>query len=97
MSGEVDHDPEGPSFGPMAAPDDAIAVEVDGGPWVGRKLDAMRAHATQITADGQFFSGTAVLGDTMWSHEYYRLAAGTPYPERAGWADEVFAGLKLVG
>ena len=48
-------DPEGPSFGPMAAPDEAIAVEIDGGPWVSRKLDAMRAHATQITA------GRAVL------------------------------------
>jgi N-acetyl-1-D-myo-inositol-2-amino-2-deoxy-alpha-D-glucopyranoside deacetylase len=89
-------DPEG-SFGPMAASDEAIAVEIQGGPWVGRKLDAMRAHATQITADGQFFSGTAILGDTMWSHEYYRLAAGTPYPDPTGWADDIFAGLKLAG
>jgi N-acetyl-1-D-myo-inositol-2-amino-2-deoxy-alpha-D-glucopyranoside deacetylase len=90
-------DPEGPSFGPMAASDDAIAVEIDGGPWVARKLDAMRAHATQITADGQFFTGTAVLGDTMWSHEFYRLAAGTPYPDPTSWADDLFAGLKLAG
>ena len=89
-------DPEGP-FGPMAAPDEAIAVDIDGGPWVGRKLDAMRAHATQITADGQFFSGTAVLGDTMWSHEFYRLAAGTPYPDPTSWADDIFAGLKPAG
>jgi N-acetyl-1-D-myo-inositol-2-amino-2-deoxy-alpha-D-glucopyranoside deacetylase len=89
-------DPEG-SFGPMAASDEAIAVEIDGGPWVGRKLDAMRAHATQITADGQFFTGTAILGDTMWSHEFYRLAVGTPYPDPTRWADDVFAGLKLAG
>ena len=40
---------------------------------------------------------TAVLGDTMWSHEYYRLAAGTPYPDPTSWADDVFAGLKLAG
>ncbi len=57
----------------------------------------MRAHATQITADGQFFTGTAILGDTMWSHEFYRLAAGTPYPDPTRWADDVFAGLKLAG
>ncbi|MDN5805294.1 MAG: N-acetyl-1-D-myo-inositol-2-amino-2-deoxy-alpha-D-glucopyranoside deacetylase [Microlunatus sp.] len=85
-------DPDGP-MGPMAAPDDAIAVEVDGSAWVGRKLDAMRAHATQITADGQFFTSAAVLGDSMWSHEYYRLAAGTPYPQAPGWADDLFVGL----
>jgi N-acetyl-1-D-myo-inositol-2-amino-2-deoxy-alpha-D-glucopyranoside deacetylase len=89
-------DPEGP-LGPMAAPDEAIAVQVDGGPWVARKLDAMRAHATQITSDGQFFSGTSVLGDSMWSQEFYRLAAGTAYPDGEGWADDVFAGLDLVG
>jgi N-acetyl-1-D-myo-inositol-2-amino-2-deoxy-alpha-D-glucopyranoside deacetylase len=57
----------------------------------------MRAHATQITADGQFFTGTAILGDTMWSHEFYRLAVGTPYPDPTRWADDVFAGLKLAG
>jgi N-acetyl-1-D-myo-inositol-2-amino-2-deoxy-alpha-D-glucopyranoside deacetylase len=89
-------DPEGP-LGPMAAPDEAIAVQVDGGPWVARKLDAMRAHATQITSDGQFFSGTSVLGDSMWSQEFYRLAAGTAYLDGDGWADDVFAGLDLAG
>jgi N-acetyl-1-D-myo-inositol-2-amino-2-deoxy-alpha-D-glucopyranoside deacetylase len=85
-------DPDGP-IGPMAAPDDAIAVEVDGAAWVARKLDAMRAHATQIRPDGQFFTGAAVLGDRMWSHEYYRLAAGQPFPDPSRWADDVFAGL----
>jgi N-acetyl-1-D-myo-inositol-2-amino-2-deoxy-alpha-D-glucopyranoside deacetylase len=89
-------DPEGP-LGTMAAPDEAIAVQVDGGPWVARKLDAMRAHATQITSDGQFFSGTSVLGDSMWSQEFYRLAAGTAYLDGDGWADDVFAGLDLAG
>jgi N-acetyl-1-D-myo-inositol-2-amino-2-deoxy-alpha-D-glucopyranoside deacetylase len=85
-------DPDGP-VGPMAAPDDAIEVEIDGAGWVARKLDAMRAHATQITPDGQFFTGIEVLGETMWAHEYYRLAAGRPFPDSSSWADDVFDGL----
>lgn len=87
-------DPEGP-LGPMAAPDDAIVAEIDGHTWVQRKMDAMLAHKTQITADGQFFTARTVLGDDLWSHEYYRLAAGVAYPD-GGWADDLFAGLDLT-
>ena len=54
---------------------------------------AMRAHATQITPDGFFFAAEPILGDRMWSHEYYRLAAGEPFPAADGWADDLFAGL----
>jgi N-acetyl-1-D-myo-inositol-2-amino-2-deoxy-alpha-D-glucopyranoside deacetylase len=86
-------DPDG-EVGPMAAPDEAIAAEIDGARWVSRKLDAMRAHATQITPDGDFFRGAEVLGDAMWSHEYYRLAAGRPFPAATGWAGDLFAGLE---
>ena len=56
------------------------------------------AHATQITEDGPFFAAAPVLGDAMWSHEFYVLAAGQPLPnsgtENSGWADDVFAGLE---
>ena len=52
----------------------------------------MRAHATQITPDGPFFAGARSSATTMWSHEYYQLAAASP--SRAdGWADDLFAGL----
>jgi N-acetyl-1-D-myo-inositol-2-amino-2-deoxy-alpha-D-glucopyranoside deacetylase len=78
---------------PMVSDDAAIAVEIDGTPWVQQKLAAMKAHATQITPDGFFFAAQPVLGDAMWSHEYYVLAAGTPLPDAEGWADDVFAGL----
>jgi N-acetyl-1-D-myo-inositol-2-amino-2-deoxy-alpha-D-glucopyranoside deacetylase len=78
---------------PMISADEEIAAAIDGGPYVGQKLEAMRAHATQITADGPFFSGRAVLGDAMWSHEFYRFVAGQPFPESEGWADDLFAGL----
>ena len=81
---------------PMASliADDAdIDVAIDGTRWVGQKLDAMRAHATQITADGPFFAGAKVLGEAQWAHEYYQLVWGVPYPATDGWADDLFAGL----
>jgi N-acetyl-1-D-myo-inositol-2-amino-2-deoxy-alpha-D-glucopyranoside deacetylase len=85
-------DPEGGLL-PMISADEDIVAVIDGGPYVSKKIDAMRAHATQITADGPFFSGRAVLGDDMWSHEFYRLAAGQPFPQGEGWATDLFAGL----
>ena len=81
---------------PMAtvmAEDADIDVAIDGTRWVGQKLDAMRAHATQITEDGPFFAGAKVLGDSLWAHEYYQLVLGVPYPTTDGWADDLFAGL----
>ena len=85
-------DEQGP-LSALASEDVDIAAEIDGTRWVDRKLDALRAHATQITPDGDFFRAAPVLGDQMWSHEYYRLAAGTPFPESDRWADDIFAGL----
>jgi N-acetyl-1-D-myo-inositol-2-amino-2-deoxy-alpha-D-glucopyranoside deacetylase len=87
-----DVDPDGP-MSTMISDDADIAVEIDGSPWVAQKLTAMRAHATQITADGPFFTGIDVLGDDRWAREYYRLATGVPLPEGDGWADDLFAGL----
>ncbi len=80
----------------MMSSDDEIAAVIDGSAYVAQKLDAMRAHATQILPDGTFFAGGRMSVDSMWSHEYYRFAAGTPFPTRkdgAAWADDLFAGL----
>ena len=65
----------------MVADDADIAVAIDGTPWVDRKLDAMRAHATQITEDGPFFAASRLLGDSQWSQEFYLFAAGVPFPD----------------
>ena len=81
---------------PMMSPDDEIVAAVDGSTYVAKKLDAMRAHATQIRPDGTFFAGGKMSVDSMWSHEFYRFAAGTAFPaapEGAAWADDLFAGL----
>ena len=85
-------DPDGP-MAAMLSDDADIDVMIDGAPWIDRKLDAMRAHATQITADGPFFAGGDVLGRTRWAQEFYQLVSGVPYPEGEGWADDLFAGL----
>jgi N-acetyl-1-D-myo-inositol-2-amino-2-deoxy-alpha-D-glucopyranoside deacetylase len=85
-------DPEGGLVSMLAADAD-IDVMIDGTRWVRQKLDAMRAHATQITPDGLFFSGAKVLGDAQWSQEYYQLVRGVPFPAGDGWAADLFAGL----
>ncbi len=81
------------AIAPLMSDDDAIAAFIDGTPWIDRKLDAMRAHATQITPDGDFFSAGPDFTRIQWSHEYYRLAGGVPFPQTDGWAEDLFAGL----
>jgi N-acetyl-1-D-myo-inositol-2-amino-2-deoxy-alpha-D-glucopyranoside deacetylase len=81
---------------PMMSPDEEIVAAVDGSAYVAQKLDAMRAHATQILPDGTFFAGGKMSVDSMWSHEFYRFAAGVPFPappHDSPWADDLFAGL----
>jgi N-acetyl-1-D-myo-inositol-2-amino-2-deoxy-alpha-D-glucopyranoside deacetylase len=77
----------------MVADDADIVAVIDGARWVDRKLAAMRAHATQITEDGPFFAASRLLGDSQWAEEFYVLAAGVPFPDSDGWADDLFAGL----
>jgi N-acetyl-1-D-myo-inositol-2-amino-2-deoxy-alpha-D-glucopyranoside deacetylase len=67
-------DPEGPL--PMTTPDADVSTVVDGTDHVERKLDALRAHRTQVTVDGPFFALSNNLGDRVWGHEYFRIAAG---------------------
>ena len=85
-------DPDGGLVSMLTADAD-IDVAIDGTPWVRQKIDAMRAHATQITPDGPFFSGAKVLGIAQWSGEYYQLVLGVPFPATVGWADDLFVGL----
>jgi len=67
-------DPDGPL--PMTSPDEDLAAVVDATAFVERKLDAMRAHATQITVDGPFFALSNNLGNRAWGSEFYRIAQG---------------------
>jgi N-acetyl-1-D-myo-inositol-2-amino-2-deoxy-alpha-D-glucopyranoside deacetylase len=79
----------------FVVPDQAITAAIDGTAFVERKLAAMRAHATQITADGPFFAMPARLGQQMWGWEHYRLVKGAPGPvdPATGWESDLFAGI----
>ena len=78
-------DPDGPL--PMASPDSDLSAVVDATAHVQQKMDAMRAHATQITVDGPFFALSNNLGNEVWGSEYFRIAKGErgePGARRAG-------------
>jgi N-acetyl-1-D-myo-inositol-2-amino-2-deoxy-alpha-D-glucopyranoside deacetylase len=80
---------------PFVVPDDAIGAAVDGSAFTQAKLDAMRAHATQIAVDGPFFALSNQIGMEAWATEYYRLAKGSPGPvdSQTGWETDLFAGV----
>ena len=50
---------------------------VDGTEFFDAKMDAMRAHASQIATDGPFFAFSNNVGNRVWGHEFYRLVKGT--------------------
>jgi N-acetyl-1-D-myo-inositol-2-amino-2-deoxy-alpha-D-glucopyranoside deacetylase len=85
-------EPDGPLASLLSDDEEIVAVIADSR-YVGKKLEAMRVHATQIQPDGPFFAGLDVVGEQRWGREHYRLAAGQPFPTSNGWADDLFAGL----
>jgi N-acetyl-1-D-myo-inositol-2-amino-2-deoxy-alpha-D-glucopyranoside deacetylase len=86
-------DPDGPMPYFVVADADLTAA-VDAQEYVDRKMDAMRAHATQITTDGPFFALSNNVGTTAWGIEYFRIAHGSPGPVgEDGLEADLFAGL----
>jgi N-acetyl-1-D-myo-inositol-2-amino-2-deoxy-alpha-D-glucopyranoside deacetylase len=86
-------DPDGdlPKF---MVEDDALTAAVDAPDFLEAKMDAMRAHATQIAVDGPFFALSNNKGNEIWATEFYRIAKGTPGPTGPdGLEDDLFAGL----
>jgi N-acetyl-1-D-myo-inositol-2-amino-2-deoxy-alpha-D-glucopyranoside deacetylase len=85
-------DPDGEI--PMAIPDEDISTEVDGTAYADRKLDALRAHRTQITVDGSFFALSNNLGNEAVGVESFRIAKGrTGEAGPDGKETDLFAGL----
>jgi N-acetyl-1-D-myo-inositol-2-amino-2-deoxy-alpha-D-glucopyranoside deacetylase len=86
----------GPDDVPSVVSDGEVAAAVDGCAFAGRKAEAMRVHATQITVDFPYFALSNMLGQEVLGIEYYRLVRGArgpagPGPE--GWEADLFAGL----
>ncbi|MFI6598849.1 N-acetyl-1-D-myo-inositol-2-amino-2-deoxy-alpha-D-glucopyranoside deacetylase [Nonomuraea sp. NPDC050536] len=68
----------------FGCPDGVITTEIDARPWVANKLDAMRAHATQITVRDPWFALSNNIGQEALGVEHFVLAAGRPGPAAPG-------------
>lgn len=85
-------DPEGP-LGAWVTPDRFIDCVIEAEGFIDRKMNAMKAHATQITVDGPFFALSNNNGSEIWGSEAYRLVKGTAAPGPDGVETDLFAGL----
>lgn len=86
-------DPDGP-LPPFVTPDEDLAAAVDATDYVQAKLNALKAHATQITVDGPFFALSNNSGSAAMGVEYYRIVKGAQGPtDDRGLEDDLFAGL----
>ena len=82
---------------PFAKDDSFVQARIDGNAYVEQKMDAMRAHATQIEVDGPFFALSNNLGLQVWGYEYYNLVKGVktePF-DSEGHETDLFSGLVL--
>ncbi|MGW7054959.1 N-acetyl-1-D-myo-inositol-2-amino-2-deoxy-alpha-D-glucopyranoside deacetylase [Streptomyces sp. NPDC054887] len=68
-----------------------VTTEIDGTPYAAAKTAAMRAHATQIALEGDFFALSNNLAQPVLTTEYYELVRG----ERpvGGRETDLFAGV----
>ncbi len=82
---------------PFAKPDELVSTVIRGVEYVPQKLEAMKAHATQIAVDGPFFALSNNLGLSVWGDEYYTLVKGErskPF-DSEGREIDLFAGITL--
>jgi N-acetyl-1-D-myo-inositol-2-amino-2-deoxy-alpha-D-glucopyranoside deacetylase len=80
---------------PFAKDDAFVTTLIDGNTYVGSKMEAMKAHHTQISLDGPFFALSNNLGLQVWGHEYYTLVKGeksAPFDSN-GRESDLFAGV----
>ena len=61
---------------PFAQPDELVTTVIDAEKYAERKMQAMKAHPTQISVDGPFFALSDNLGFKVWGQEFYRLVYG---------------------
>jgi len=82
---------------PMGTPDALVTTRVDGSEFFEAKMDAMRAHATQIAVDGPFFALADGVGMTSWGHEYFQQVEGlrAERPADQQWESDLFSGLDV--
>jgi N-acetyl-1-D-myo-inositol-2-amino-2-deoxy-alpha-D-glucopyranoside deacetylase len=79
---------------PFGVADEQVTTAIDAGDWFDNKIAAMRAHRSQMHANGWFFT-LAQRSDAALATEYYQLLLrdGLP-PGTVGSEDDLFAGLR---
>ena len=80
---------------PFVIDDALVTTAVSAPDLLDRKLDALRAHATQVTVDGGFFALADNVGAEAFGTEYFRLVRGRvagPF-DAAGRETDLFAGI----
>jgi len=80
---------------PFGVEDSLVTTAIDGGAFYESKLNAMRAHATQISLDSGFFALSNNIGSPAMATEYFRLVRGqaaAPF-DSDGREVDLFAGL----
>ncbi|WP_228559274.1 N-acetyl-1-D-myo-inositol-2-amino-2-deoxy-alpha-D-glucopyranoside deacetylase [Catenulispora pinisilvae] len=80
---------------PYGVPDHLVTARIDARDWLDSKTAAMRAHRSQMPADGWFFK-LAAIGDGGFGMEHFQLLRGTPGPVDEGFEADLFAGLRAV-
>lgn len=79
---------------PFAVADADLTSAIDGDEFVDRKMDALRAHATQVEVDGPFFALSNNVGNKVWATEFYRIVKGNIGPAgESGFEEDLFAGV----
>ncbi|WP_214412625.1 N-acetyl-1-D-myo-inositol-2-amino-2-deoxy-alpha-D-glucopyranoside deacetylase [Sphaerisporangium fuscum] len=69
---------------PFGVADDVITTEIDGRAYAGAKLDAMRAHRSQIDLDAPWFKMSESIGEQGIGIEHFILKAGVRGPAGKG-------------
>jgi N-acetyl-1-D-myo-inositol-2-amino-2-deoxy-alpha-D-glucopyranoside deacetylase len=80
---------------PFAIDDELVTTAVYVAGHLDRKMDALRAHATQVTVDGGFFALADNVGAEAFGIEYFRLVRGVPAGpfDASGRETDLFAGI----
>ncbi len=69
---------------PFGCEDKDVTTEIDARAHVGRKIDAMRAHATQISVSPPWFALSNNVGQEVLGVEHFILRSGAPGPAGPG-------------
>ncbi|MGH3169466.1 MAG: N-acetyl-1-D-myo-inositol-2-amino-2-deoxy-alpha-D-glucopyranoside deacetylase [Trebonia sp.] len=79
------------------ASDEQVTTKISADAYLGAKLEAMKAHATQITVDGPHFSVLGLASMRAFGTEYYTLLSGpgatTTGSLGHGHEEDLFAGI----